>query len=295
MIQPLLLILEHASIHFPLVIAAYTVISLMKVPDLSLEQAYISGAVVSSNMLVLTQNWPLFAAFPAIVIASIVGGMFVGAVSSSMTHYLKFPHLLSSILTAGIFHGVNQFLLGSSNMSISSYRNLMGYLNFLPRNPELPELLLFAIILGVMIYFFYKTQLGISLAVHGNNPRFFSHYGISRHFIFTLGILFSNGLAGLGGFFDAQTSGFVDLNMGAMKVLFAITAIILGRTIVQSIRPISIWIPISGSFAYFIIIQALLKVGFNLKYFTFVHSLLVVTILALTLKPKSTASNHLGV
>jgi len=267
----------------------------MKVPDLSLEQAYISGAVFSSNMLILTHSWPIYFSFPVVTIASIFGGMFVGLVSSSMTHYLRFPHLLSSILTAGIFHGVNQFSLGSSNMSLSRYHNLLGYLNFLPRNPELPELLIFFGLLCILMYLFYQTQLGISLAVHGNNPRFFSHYGISRHFIFTLGILFSNGLAGLGGFFDAQTSGFVDLNMGAMKVLFAITSIILGRTIIQTNRPISLWIPVTGSAAYIVIIQVLLKVGFNLKYFTFVHSLLVIMILALTLKPKNSESNHLGV
>ena len=291
----LLIIAESACMYFPLVLGSYCTFSLMKVPDLSLEAAYVCGSIVGARMLILTNSWPLFLCMPLTILASIVGGLLVGLTSSLLTHKAKFPHLLSSILTMGVFHGMNQFLLGTSNVSLTSKRNLLGLINIMRRYPELPEFVIAFLILAVLGYLFLRTQLGTSLAVYGNNPNFFSHYGISTQFVFISGILISNGLAGLAGFFDAQASGFVDINMGAMKALFCITSIILGKTLIAPKKPYSIWVPIVGSFTYFVIIQLLLKVHFNLKYFTMVQSLIVAVILIMKYQKSRTRTNHLGV
>lgn len=290
-----LVVLEFVCLHFPLVLGAYFTISLMKIPDLSIEAAYVCGSITGVRMLVMTNDWPLLPAAIVCFGASIIGGLLVGFTSSMLTSKAKFPHLLSSILTAGIFHGINQFLLGTSNVSITSRRNLIGLLNYLRRYPELPSLLIATALLLLAGYFFLRTKLGTSLAVYGNNPRFFENYGISTRFVFISGVMISNGLAGLGGFFDAQASGFVDVNMGAMKALFCINSIILGKTIVGSDKPYSIWVPIIGSLSYFVIIQLLLKVNFNLKYFTMVNSLIVAIILIIKYRQSRMRSQLLGV
>ena len=290
-----LIIAESACMYFPLVLVSYCTFSLMKVPDLSLEAAYVCGSIVGARILILTNDWPLFLCMTTTLLASICGGLLVGLTSSMLTHKARFPHLLSSILTMGIFHGVNQFFLGTSNVSLSHKRNLMGLLDFIRRYPELPEFVIAFIVLAVLGTLFLRTQLGTSLAVYGNNPRFFENYGISTQFVFISGILISNGLAGLSGFFDAQASGFVDINMGAMKALFCITSIILGKTLLGSRRPYSIWVPIVGSFSYFVIMQFLLKVHFNLKYFTMVQSIIVAVILVKQYYKTRASMNHLGV
>ncbi len=290
-----LVVLEFVCLYFPLVLGSYCTISLMKIPDLSIEAAYVCGSITGVRMLILTNHMSIFASAVLSFSASIAGGLLVGLTSSMLTHRAGFPHLLSSILTAGIFHGANQFLLGTSNVSITSRRNLIGLLDYLRRYPELPTLIIATIIIAVVGHFFLKTKLGTSLAVYGNNPRFFENYGISTRFIFISGVMISNGLAGLAGFFDAQASGFVDVNMGALKALFCITSIILGKTLVASDKPASIWVPIVGSFSYFIIIQLLLKINFNLKYFTMVNSLIVATILIVKYNQSRSRTNHLGV
>ena len=169
----------------------------------------------------------------------------------------------------------------------------MGLLNFMRRYPELPEFVIAFLILSVIGYLFLRTQLGNKSCRVWQQSHFFTHYGISTQFVFISGILISNGLAGLAGFFDAQASGFVDINMGAMKALFCITSIILGKTLIAPKKPYSIFVPIVGSFTYFIIIQFLLKVHFNLKYFTMVQSLIVAVILIM--KYNKSRTNHLGV
>ena len=108
------------------------------------------------------------------------------------------------------------------------------------------------------------------------------------------GIVVANGLAGFAGFLFAQTSNLIELNMGIGKSLFCITALILGRSIIQHDKN-SIYIPISGVFAYFTVQQLLLKVGFNLKYFTMIQSLLVLVILLSMYQKDRTHNDQLGV
>ena len=275
-----LVILETVCLSFPLVFAAYLTISLMKIPDLSIEGAFVCGASLGTKTLILTQHLPIFMCAPLVISASIIGGMLVGLISSLLTSYAKFPHLLSSILTMGIFYGVNQFILGTSNISVTSKPNLLAYIMPLRRHPELPTLLLVFVVMFALGMLFLRTQLGTSLAVYGNNPRFFEHYGISTRHLFIAGLLLSNGLAGLAGFFDTESQGFVDTSMGNFKALFAVTSIILGKALFRSRKVSSMWVPLVGTAIYFVIMQMLLKIHFDYKYFTMVQSLIVAALLA---------------
>src|SRR5690606_13094646 len=118
-----------------------------------------------------------------------------------------------------------------------------------------------------------------SYAVYGNNASFFSKYGISTNYVFMSGLILSNALAGFSGFLFAQSNGFAELNMGLGKALLCITALILGKAIVREKRPLNIAIPGLGLLAYFTIQQLLLKIGFNLKYFTMLQACIVLLIL----------------
>ena len=290
-----LIILEQAFLNFPLVLGAYFSISLLKVPDLSIESAFVFGAILSSRCLLLTNHLPTPLTAVFVLLAAIVGGMMVGTLSGLLTQKARFPHLLSAIITTGVFHGVNQFVLGTSNLSISRYKNLLGYLPYFRQNPELPLLAIAFVVLVILSVLFLRTQLGFALAVHGNNRYFFEHYGISREFVFIIGLLIANGLAGLAGYFDATSGGFVDINMGALKALFCVTSLILGKTFIRSRKPFSALVPVVGILSYFVIQQLLLKVGFNLKYFTMVQSLLVMTFLLLIHRKQKGKIDHLGV
>lgn len=295
-----LFVLEHASLQLPLVIGAYTAISLMKVPDLSIEAAYVSGAIFGAQMLKLTASLPFFLTLPLSLVASIIGGVLVATVSSMLTSKAKLPHLLSSVLTLGLFHGINQYTLGSSVMSLSKLPAILSQIPLFHYYPELPVLLIISGALMIISYFFFQTELGISLALHGQNPQFFKHYGISRTYIFRTGLLISNGLAGSAGFLDACSNGFVDITMGNLKALFCITSIILGKSLVQSIskhreKPINIFVPVIGVLFYFTIVQLLLKVGFDLKYFTAVQSALVALILIFRYRSYEIGTDNLGV
>ena len=292
MVETVLIILEQAFLHFPLILGSYISVSLMKVPDLSMESAYVFGAMSASIMVPVLHNVSWFCSFPLIIIASLLGGACVGITSGLLTQKARIPHLLSAIITIGIFHGISQLVAGVY-VSLSGYTNILASPIML-LHPELPILVLLFIICALAAFYFFKTELGYSFAVFGNNPHFFSHYGISSSYIFMSGIIIANALAGLSGYLFAQSNGFADINMGFGKLLLCITSLILGKVIHH--KTLSIITPIAGMLSYFTLQQLLLKVGFDLRYFTMMQALVIVAILIMQYKHNEDLHiDHLGV
>jgi len=296
MINTLLIILEQAALHLPLMLGAYISFSLLKVPDLSIETAYVVGALIGSKVLLGTQSLPLVFVLVAVLCASCIGGGIVGLSSSLMTQKARLPHLLSSIITFGLFHGINQ-LIWPPYVSLQQSLNPLVIISSGHAHPELATILLIGAIGTVLVFLLLKTQLGYACAVYGDNAHFFAHYGISKNFVFITGIVISNALAGLSGYLFAQSNNFFEINMALGKALLCITALILGKVLVRTKKPFSLFIPVVGTVAYFTLQQLLLKVGFNLKYFTAMQSVIVLIILMYTYRNKSAheSIDNLGV
>jgi len=296
MLNMLLVIVEQSLLHLPLMLGAYISFALLKVPDLSIESAYLVGAIFGAYIPLVMPGLPVGLMMVMVVCASLFGGALVGLTSSLLTQKGNFAHLLSCIITAGLFHGINQFI-APAYRSLSGASNPLSAIDYMPQHPELPMLALLGCIVIALIYCVLRTQIGYAYAVYGNNPQFFKNYGISTAFVFVTGIMFANALAGVSGYLFAQSNNFVELNMGLGKALLCITALILGKAIVRSGKPIALLIPIVGTFAYFTLQQLLLKVGFNLKYFTAVQALLVLCIVVYTYRtqPQRSINDNLGV
>jgi putative tryptophan/tyrosine transport system permease protein len=295
MLNTLLIIVEQSLLHLPLIIGAYISFSLLKVPDLSIESAYVVGAIMGIYPLTHCHAIPLGIMIIIIFGASFLGGTLVGLTSSLLTQKGNFSHLLSCIITFGLFHGINQYI-SPVYVSLANLKNPLMFFEITNQHPEIFMLFLISLIIIGGIFFLFKTQLGYSYAVYGNNPQFFKHYGISTPFIFITGIMLANGLAGVSGYLFAQSNSFMELNMGLGKTLLCITALILGKTIITLKKPFSLLVPIVGTAAYFTLQQLLLKVGFNLKFFTATQALFVVLILLYTsYKKPQTINDSLGV
>lgn len=293
MLNFIMIIVEQSMIYLPLICGAYISFSLLKVPDLSLETAYLIGALSGGFVLQMTQGYSLCCSLIITVLASVIGGMLVGLSSSSLTFFGKIPHLLSSIITFGLFQGLF-LLLSNSYVSLASYDNVLMLIPSFQYHPELGTLLVINLLLVSMLKYLLQTQLGYSFAIFGYNPAFFAHFKISTGYVFMTGIIIANGLAGLAGFFFAQTNSLIELNMGVGKALFCITALILGKGILYRIHT-SLSVPLFGLGLYFFMQQLLLKIGFNLKYFMMIQSLVVLAILLCMYKKNHVAHDQLGV
>lgn len=292
MFETILIITEQTLMHFPLILGAYISVSLMKLPDLSIESAYVFGAMIATKIVPYCTSLPTPIALMLVLGTSMICGALVGMVSGILTHKARIPYLLASIITVGIFHGVGQLCAGVY-VSVSGYTNILAT-DYLQLHPELPLLALICIACAALAHYFFKTELGYCLAVFGNNPSFFAHYGISTSYIFISGLMIANACAGISGYLCAQSNGFSDISMGFGKLLLCVTALILGKIVPT--KKVSVLIPLIGVFAYFTLQQLLLKVGFDLRYFTMVQALVIVVILIIQHRNTQTLhSDHLGV
>jgi putative ABC transport system permease protein len=254
-------ILEQALIALPLVIGAYFTLSLLKLPDFSVESAYLFGAVAAF----LTQDLPL----PLVLLSAMCGGMIVGITVSFLNQILRIPFLLAAIVTNGLFHGITQYLLGTS---VSSFHLA------LPMS-ELTLILCAATLLLLIFGFSIRSQLGYSWAIYGNNTQFFNnHHNISGRYVVFSGVIVGHGCAGISGFLFAQSNGFVDLTMNFGIILLCLTAIMIGKLLIPTYRP-NLLVPLIGVAAFFLIQQTLLRMGLNLKYFNAFQALFIFVIL----------------
>lgn len=272
----ILSILDQALIALPLLIGAYITISLLKLPDFSIESAYLFGAV----MAYAAGGLPL----PLIILSATLGGVMVGTIVATLNQCLKLPFLLAAIITNGLIHGLTQFVLGTSVKSFHPPLMLSEHFLFIIVGLSLIGIM--AICLG--------GQLGYSLAIYGNNPLFFEHHNTSGRYVAYAGVMVGHACAGVGGLLFALSNGFVDLTMNFGVVLLCLTALILGKSFIRTSRP-SILVPLVGLAAYFCIQQILLRLGLNLKYFNAFQALFILTALCIFHKKKKISLDHLGV
>ncbi|MDP3788360.1 MAG: hypothetical protein Q8Q60_03545 [Candidatus Chromulinivorax sp.] len=288
-----MIVFEQSMIYLPLVLGSYVSFSLLKIPDLSLETSYLIGAFCGGYALQITHGCNLSVALICTVSASMLGGMLVGLVSSCMTRFGHIPHLLATIVTFGLFQGIF-LMLSQPYVSLAKYHNVFMAFPYFSKHPELLTLMIINMLICCACVYLFRTQLGYSFAIFGNNPEFFKHFKISTDYVFIMGVVIANGLSGLAGFFFAQTNSLVEMNIGVGKALFCITALILGKAIVRNAKN-SIMVPVVGVLIYFGLQQLLLKVGFNLKYFTMVQSVLVLVVVLTVYKNNRVQHDQLGV
>ena len=294
MLSQIMVCIDQAMVYVPMAIGAFISISLMKIPDISLESAFTAGAIVAYHVLKLNLDVNTYFLLPLVLVASFVGGMVVGAVSSILTAYCKFPHLLSSIITTGLFYGINLLVLGTCNASFNVCSNPFSSGAVGTHVHERYYILAIVVIVYLLMRILCKSQLGVSFSIYGRNKNFFKRHGISERFVFMSGVILSNGFVGLSGFLCSYTQGFVDTGMGVGIALLAITTLILGKVLLDSTH--ALYIPLVGSFAYFVIQQTLLHVGFDLKYFTTVQAFLVLIMLVAYYRSDTRSTiDHLGV
>jgi putative ABC transport system permease protein len=271
-------ILEQFLLHVPLLFGAVISFSLLKVPDLSIETAYVSGAFFGGQAALLCKDyaWPFQYAG---IFASLFIGFFVGLVSSFLTKFLRISHLLSTIMTTGFFYTVNQLFFGSY-LSLNQVRSLL-YSSHFAWYPELFFLLLSGVLLFLFIWFLLRSNIGYLWVVYGINRDFLDEYRISQKLVFILGVGVANMLAGYAGYLQAQSNGFVEISMGFGKALVCLTSLIIGKILIMSVHPISLLRPIIGGIGYFILQASLIYFGWNTTYFSAMQAIVIALMLAL--------------
>lgn len=287
-------ILEQILMFLPLIIGAYISMSLMKITNFSIESAYLFGAIVAGQALQNGYSGPL-ALFIALI-SSACAGALVGVFTALLFEKAKFSDVLSAIITVGFFYGLAQMVMAGSHITLSGLYNPLKMYVYFEKYPHLITMLCVSLTLYLLFMIFVKTQLGMSCAIYGNNKLFLQNYRMNQSYVVISGLAISNGLAGISGYMVSQSNGFVDLYMGMGLPLLCLSSLILGKSMRGVFRPIQPSVPILGTTAYFVVQSVLLKIGFDLRYFTAVQAVIVAAMLVFTSRFfKSSRQDLLGI
>jgi len=282
--------------------------------DITAEGSITLGAAIAATALVADVN-PVLATG-----AGFVGGMIAGATTGILHTKFKIHSLLSGILVMTALYSINLHVMGKSNVPLISHTTLSTYAESLGERlgqsigqanavidffgwsislhdaSVLLSMLVISIAIGVVLYLFFRTNLGTAMRATGDNDQMIRSLGVSVSNMIILGLAVSNGLIGLSGALLAQYQGFADVQMGIGMVVWGLASVIIGTSLVgtESLG-LAVAGTIMGSVLFRLLVAIALRFGLNpndLKLITAIFVLLSLVLPSVLDRLKKTRAAH---
>jgi len=291
-----------------LALGVYLSFRIFNFPDITADGSITLGAAVTATLLV--RHVPPVLA----TLAGFVAGVFAGTTTGVLHTKFRINGLLSGILVMTALYSVNLHVMGKSNVPLLNestlasaaehvaakwFRaptdvDLFGWTVGLRDAATLAGMLVLVCGVGLVLYLFFRTNLGTAMRATGDNPQMIRALGVSVDFILILGLALSNGLIGLAGSLLAQYQGFADVQMGIGMVVWGLASVIIGEALVGSTRiGLLITGAVMGSVLFRLLVAIALRWGLNpndLKLITAAFVFVALVAPALLRKFKSAAA-----
>ena len=264
-----------------LALGVYITFRVLDIADLSVEGSFPLGAAVAATALV--NGYGLLAAF----LMAAAAGALAGIVTGFLTTRLRIPALLAGILTMIGLYSINLHVMGKANVALLRVETVFTITESFGLNSAAAMLAVgvaSALLVGLIIYWFFGTEIGTAIRATGCNSQMARAQGVNTNRMIVLGLLISNALVALSGALVAQSNGFADVGMGTGTIVIGLASVIIGEVLfgTRSFKNCLISV-ILGSIVYRLVIAIVLQLGMppnDLKLFT---ALLVAVALAMPL------------
>ena len=245
--------------------------------DITADGSITLGGAVTA-VLIVAQVHPLAASA-----AAFAAGALAGTTTGILHTRFKINGLLSGVLVMTALYSVNLHIMGRSNVPLLSERTLatmaesaalrvLGTATLHPLGWEvsardaavLALALSAAVIVGVTLYVFFRTNVGTAMQAAGDNAQMIRALGVNVDNMIVLGLALSNGLVALSGALLTQYQGFADVQMGIGMVVWGLASVIIGEALV-GVRALGFVITgaIMGSVLFRLIVALALRGGLN--------------------------------
>lgn len=208
------------------------------------------------------------------MLLAFLAGCLAGFVTGILHTQFGIPAILSGILTQIALYSINLRILGNKAnqpLSVMKYDILVS-LRYLSKSILICSV--FAVLLIAILYWFFGTEMGMSLRATGCNQNMARANGINTNANKIIGLTISNGIVALSGALLSQYQGFADINMGRGAIVIGLAAVIIGEVIFGKIFKnfaLRLLAVVFGGIVYYIVITFVLMLGLNandLKLFT---------------------------
>jgi putative tryptophan/tyrosine transport system permease protein len=297
-----------------LALGVYVSFRIFNIPDLTAEGSVTLGASVAAALMVHGHNAVIATA------AATAAGTVAGAITGVLATKCRINALLSGILVMTGLYSVNLHVMGRSNLPLLEVKTLATYAEefgnrFFAGSADLEvagwavsvrdasmllAALVFLVVICLLLYLFFRTDMGTAMRATGDSPDMIRALGVSVDRATIFGLAMSNGLIALCGAMIAQYQGFADVQMGIGMVVLGIASVIIGEALVGS-RAVGLLITgtVMGSVLFRLLVAIALRWGLSpndLKLITaaFVFAALVLPNLASRLKTSRTRRHALA-
>ena len=183
-------------------LGVYITFRILDFADLTVDGSLATGGAVAVMLIRAGVN-------PALaLIFAFLAGMAAGFVTGVLHTFFGIPGILASILTQIGLYSVNLGIMGKSNQAVNVMQyKLVASLRYVTGEGNwifFLKLILAALILIALCYWFFGTELGASIRATGCNEQMARAQGINTGFNKVLALMISNGLVGLCGGIYAQ-------------------------------------------------------------------------------------------
>lgn len=257
-------------------VGVYITYKLLDIADLTVDGSICTGAAVCTMMLLSGRSLWLA------VLCAVAAGLLAGVVTGLLHIWLGIPPILAGILTQMTLWSVNLKIMGKANQGLSVRDNHV-LLSQMDVPGALVVLAIAAVLVVVVLYLFFGTELGCGIRATGSNPAMSRAQGINTNFNIVLGLAVSNALVALSGALLSQYQGFADVGMGRGAIVIGLAAVIIGEAVFSRIfhnfalKLASVSI---GAIIYYIVIQLVLTLGFDANLLKLLSASVVAVFLA---------------
>lgn len=264
-------------------IGVYITFRILDFADLTVDGSLCTGGAVCIMTMMSGQNvW-------VAMLAGTLAGMMAGLATGLLHTFMGIPAILSGILTQLGLYSINLKIMGKANQAVNVDKyDLLVSLRFI-RDVPVWKNTIFVVALSILIlililYWFFGTELGCSLRATGCNDRMAKAQGINTDFCRVLGLMLSNGLVALSGALLSQYQGFADINMGRGAIVIGLAAVIIGEAVFGRIfhnfgfRLLGVTL---GSIIYYLVVQVVIWMGIDTDMLKFLSAAVVAVFLAI--------------
>ena len=264
-------------------LGVYVTYRILDVADLTVDGSLATGGAVCVILIRAGVN-----PWVALLAAFVAGGV-AGLVTALLHTKCGIPAILAGILTQLALYSVNLRIMGGKSnqpVSVDKYNLIVSqrYVReFSLSNPMIPIIIVLAVIIGVL-YWFFGTEKGCSIRATGANKNMARAQGINPDNDIILGLILSNALVALSGALIAQYQGAVDVNMGRGAIVIGLAAVIIGEVVFKKIKHNfagTLTFVTLGAVIYYIVIQITLLLGLNTNDLKLITAVIVGLFLAL--------------
>ena len=252
-------------------LGVYISFRVLNVPDLTVDGSFATGCAVCAVMTIAGHP------YLGLLLAFVAGGL-CGMVTAFLQTKMHMQPLLAGILTMVALYSINlRIMSGAPNLSLFSTNTLFTLID-----SELLILLIFSLVIGFVLFCFFKTNLGLMLRATGDNEVMVRSSSINVDRMKFIGMALSNGIVALSGALLAQYQNFADITSGTGMMVLGLAGIIIGEAVLRKITiGFGIASAIIGACIYRLLYQFALQFGIPATDMNLMSAILVAITISL--------------